>query len=163
MYHLAEDTINHLDQIFLKEKDSFIKSRYVGLISVAAVTVYELKIKEIFINFSTRKNKVLGDFVRKHFERINGRVSYQSIKDEYVIRFGERYSKRFKKRIKLKEDSILKSDGKSIITAYNNVVTWRNQFAHEGKLPNQVTFEEVKDSYYLGKNIIIELQETMKR
>ena len=99
----------------------------------------------------------------KHFERINGRVSYKNIKDDYVVRFGERYSKRFKKRIDLKEKEFLKLHKKSIVTAYNNVVTWRNQFAHEGKLPSQVTFEEVKDSYYLGKHVITELQETMQR
>jgi len=53
MFHLAEDTIDHLDTVLQGEPDPFILSRYVGLVSVAAVTVYELMIKDIFVTFST--------------------------------------------------------------------------------------------------------------
>ena len=47
-YSLADPMIDHLDTVMLTAKDPFISSRYIGLVSIAAVTVYELCIKDIF-------------------------------------------------------------------------------------------------------------------
>jgi hypothetical protein len=47
--------------------DAFITSRYVGFVAVAGTTAYELAIKEIFLEFSERKHKVLGNFAARHF------------------------------------------------------------------------------------------------
>ena len=47
-FKLADDMISHLDSVVGGITDSFVTSRYVGFVAVAAVTVYELAIKEIF-------------------------------------------------------------------------------------------------------------------
>lgn len=44
---LADDMINHLNSIVGGTTDPFMSSRYVGFVSVSAVTVYELALKEI--------------------------------------------------------------------------------------------------------------------
>jgi len=131
--------------------------------AVAAVTVYELCIKDIFWGFSSRKHKVFGTFVSKHFERINGRIRLCDIKGEYLPRFGEVYQRRFAARLKVAETLELRSSGKSITASYNNIITWRHQFAHEGSFVSTVTYSEAVDCYTLGKEVIRVLAETMTR
>jgi hypothetical protein len=55
--------------------DSSIKAKYAGFLSVGAVTVYELAIKDIFIEFSHKKHSVFGGYVEKHLGKINGKIT----------------------------------------------------------------------------------------
>ena len=162
-FELVDQYIDHLERTFPENQDAFIASRYVGFVAVSAVTVYEQAIKEIFIEFSSKKNSVFGKFAASYFIRINGRISSRVIVHEYLPRFGDKYVRRFKRMREEKEREILRSEGKSILTSYNNIITWRNQFAHEGVVPNTVTFSEVKDAYDSGKHIVHCLAQTMVR
>ncbi len=161
-FRLADDMIAHLDTIILGIKDPFITSRYVGFVSVAAVTVYELALKEIFCEFGEKKHRVLGNFTRSYFDRINGRIKIITIRDEYIHRFGEKYEKRFKRKLSIIENIGLRSYGISISTAYNNIIEWRNSFAHEGIIPPYVTYAEVTQSYRIGKDVLACLSDTMR-
>jgi hypothetical protein len=160
-FALADPVIAHLNSVVCNVTDQFILSRYVGLIAVAAVTVYELCIKDIFWRFSSRKHKVFGTFVSKHFEKINGRIRLCDIKGEYLPRFGEVYLKGFAARLDEAENLELRGSGRSIIASYNNIITWRHQFAHEGIFVSTVTYSEAVDCYALGKGVIRVLAETM--
>lgn len=162
-FKLTDDVIRHLDTVIGGISDPFLSSRYVGFVAVASVTVYELAIKEIFIDFGQRKHKILGEFTRRNFDRINGRIKTSIIKDEYVICFGDKYVQRFKQKLDEAEKNGLRRQGISILTCYGNVITWRNQFAHEGQVPSTVTYDEIKKSYEAGKEVIRCLAETMQR
>lgn len=162
-FKLADDMVTHLDSVTSGISDPFIMSRYVGFVSVAAVTVYELAIKEIFIDFGEKKHKVLGSFTRSYFDRINGRIKIKVIRDEYISRFGDKYVTRFKKKIETVEKDNLRTHGVSVTNSYTNIITWRNEFAHAGKIPSYVTYNEVTKSYEAGKEVIICLAETMRR
>ncbi|SFJ30769.1 HEPN domain-containing protein [Olleya namhaensis] len=162
-FTIADDMINHLDSVVGGITDPFISSRYIGFVSVSAVTVYELALKEIFIDFAQKKHNVFGTYAKSHFERINGRIRYRSIKEDYVEKFGVKYLKRYKKKMAETEKAFLLSQGKSVINSYNNLITWRNDFAHEGHIPNTVTFSEVVASYHLGKELIKCVSDSMNR
>lgn len=162
-FQLADDIINHLDSVVCDIDDSFISTRYIGFVSVSAVTVYELAIKEIFINFAEKKHSVFGSFVDSYFNRISGRIKYETLWTDYVKRFGDKYVNRFRLRVKKADENSIKEDGISILNSYNNVIVWRNQFAHEGKLPNTATYAEVVKSYHSGKTVIDCLSESMYR
>lgn len=159
---LADDYITHLDAVILGISDPFIKSRYAGFLSVSAVTVYELAIKTIFIDFAKKKHSTFGTFVNSHFTRINGRIKLENIKNEYVPRFGDKYLTRFKTKLDKKEKEVLKSAGASIKSSYSNIITWRNDFAHAGQIPVTATYDEVKKAYAMGKIVIDCLAESMK-
>ena len=131
--------------------------------AVTAVTVYELAIKEIFTSFAEKKHKVFGNFTSSHFNRINGRIMKKDIEDRYIKRFGEKYLKRFKAKINALEKDANKQNKGSILSSYGNIITWRNQFAHEGDMPSTATYLEVKKSYFLGQELINCLAETMVR
>jgi hypothetical protein len=162
-FRLADDVITHLDTVIGGITDPFLASQYVGFVAVASVTVYELAIKEIFISFGQKKHKVLGDFTRTYFDRINGRIKTKTITEEYVNCFGNKYVQRFKKKLSETENNGLRNLGISILSSYANVITWRNQYAHEGQIPSTATYSEMKKSYNAGKEVIRCLAETMRR
>jgi hypothetical protein len=162
-FTIADDMITHLNSIVGGTTDPFMSSRYVGFVSVSAVTVYELALKEIFIEFAEKKHNVFGTYTKSHFDRINGRIKTNQIKDDYIRKFGTKYLKRYQRKIKEMENYFLQTQGKSVSSAYNNLITWRNDFAHEGHIPNTVSFSEVVSSYTLGKEVIRCVAETMKR
>ena len=162
-FQLADDVITHLNSIVPTITDPFLTSRYIGFVSIAAVTVYELAIKDIFIEFGTKKHKVLGNFTYAYFDRINGRIKTKIIKDEYIKKFGAKYVNKYKININKIENDNLRDHGISVLSSYNNVVEWRNQFAHEGNFLTTVTYNEIVDSYEAGKKVIDCLADTMRR
>ncbi len=162
-FKLADDMISHLDSVIISITDSFVTSHYVGFVAVVGVTVYELAIKEIFCEFAQKKNKVFGKFVDKHFDRINGRIKLEVIRKNYLPRFGDKYLQRFERKIKKADERSIRAREGSIEAAYGNIITWRNKFAHEGKIPSTPTYAEATKAYYAGKNVIDCLAETMRR
>jgi len=162
-FKLADDLIAHLTPAVAGIADPFIASRYSGFVAVAAVTVYELAVKEILCTFGESKHAVLGNFTRKYFDRINGRIKYRVLHEEYVLSFGDKYVQRFKKIVTKREKEILIAKRKSILTSYDNIITWRNLFAHEGQIPTNATYAEAVDAYEMGKEVIECLASSMKR
>lgn len=162
-FKLADDFIDHLDTSIGGISDPFIRSRYVGFVAVSAATVYELAVKDIFTNFSSKKHKVLGNFVQKYFDGLNGQIGRDRIERKYLPLFGEKYANRFRAKLEKLELSSLMTDKISIKSSYSNLLTWRNTFAHEGDIPTNATYEEVKRSYQHGCKLIHCLAETMNR
>ena len=159
----ADDVVKHLNTVVPTLSDPLLQAKYVGLVAVAAVTVYELAIKNVFIEFAAKKHKVLGTFTESYFERINGRIKIKVIKDDYIRRFGERYKKRFERKLNKLAKDYLQNNRRDIKSSYGNLITWRNDFAHEGKIRTTATYAEVVQSYEDGKEIIHCLAETMRR
>ena len=162
-FKLTDDIIAHLDAVLAATHDPFVESRYVGFLAVSAVTVYELAIKTIFLEFAQAKHQVLACFTAAFFERINGRIKVPNLRDDYISKYGDKYVKRFDKRLAALEATYLQSQGTSVKAAYTNVITWRNSFAHEGRVPVTATFAEVKRAYDVGKEVIHCLAQTMRR
>lgn len=55
----ADNVVEHLNGIVPTIADPLLQAKYLGFVSVVAVTVYELAIKTIFIEFAQHKHKVL--------------------------------------------------------------------------------------------------------
>ena len=150
----ADNIIDHLAVAAVGIGDPLVIGQYSGFAAVSGVTVYELAIKTVFEEFTSKKHKVFGCFCAAYFDRINGRINLRALKDDYLPRFGERYRTRFEKLLMNAEAHELKISGTSIKTSYGNLITWRNEFAHEGRAPTNATFAEVKRSYAAGKQVI---------
>ncbi len=158
----ADDVIAHL-QTIVPGVDPVLRSKYLGFITVAAVTVYELSIKEIFIDFAAKKHTVFGVYTFSYFDRINGRIKIAHLKDDYIKRFGEKYILRFNRKITLGVSKGLRERGRDIRNSYGNLITWRHDFAHAGAFPTYATLAEVVEAYEDGKEVIRCLAETMVR
>ena len=153
-FKLTDDLISHLDPILAGLKDPFIESRYTGFLAVSSVTVLELSLKTIFIEFASTKHGVLGNFCSEYFDRINGRVSLDAITNDYLKKFGEKYRKRFLNRLNALEKQRLSKSGESVRSSYGNLITWRNEFAHAGNVPTNASYSEVKRAYDCGKVVM---------
>ncbi len=159
----ADDVVNHLDSIVPVIDDPLLQIKYIGFVAVVSVTVYELAIKQIFIDFANKKHKVLRNFTESFFNRINGRIKITVIQDEYINKFGEKYKDKFKRRLDMASKQYLAANKRDIKNSYTNLITWRNDFAHEGKLNTTTTYSEVVQAYQDGKQVIHCLADTMKR
>ncbi len=159
----ADELITHLDSVFAGVPNPLLQSKYVGFLAVSAVTVYELAVKDILINFAKNKHAVFGSFTAETCARLNGRIKREHLEDEFIVKFGSKYKTRFKKMVDRQERLFITSHGVSIKNCYSNIITWRNQFAHEGVIPAYATYDEVKNSYQHGKTVIKCLFSTLVR
>lgn len=159
----ADDIVAHLDTVVPSIADPLLRAKYVGVVAVAAVTVYELSIKTVFVDFADRKHRVFGTFTDSHFNRINGRISLKALKDEHIRLFGEKYLLRFKKKLGERSAMYLRLNRRDFRSSYGNIVSWRHSFAHQGKVSTTATYEEAVQSYVDGKEVVHCLAESMVR
>lgn len=162
-FQLADDLIGHLDTVVVGTLDAFLRTRYVGFLCVSAVTVMELAIQDIFVEFATKKHKTFGAFCQDAYARINGRITLKDLQENHVKRFGSRYVTRFVRLLNSEEHSELSTSGRSIKASYGNLITWRHSFAHEGILPPNASYSEAKQGFELGKRVLYCLDRALKR
>lgn len=161
-YKLADDFVADIDGFARGHRDPLAKQRLAGFLCVSAVTCYELAIKEIFFEFSRKKNSVFGVFVENQYSRMNGRIKISEIKDR-AANFGDKYKSRFSKLLDEQDRRSISSGGGSVVSAYSNLIVWRHTFTHEATLHSLRTYEETVDSYQRGKLVIECLAQAMRR
>lgn len=157
----TDNLITHLNPYVNTITDAAIKANYAGFLSVNAVTVYELAIKDIFIEFAQKKNIVFGSFIEKYFSSINGRIKISDLKGQHIQQFGEKYLIKFEKKLLARERIVFNASRKNVRSDYSNLIICRHKYVHGG-FPT-LTFQEVLDSYNIGKEVIHSLYETMRR
>ncbi len=157
----TDSLIVHLQTFVGAIADPVIQSYYAGFLSVSAVTVYELAIKDIFTEFAQNKNRVFGNFVEKHFSRINGRIKLDALRGEHLPRFGDKYLNRFDRNLGEKERVAFSASHISITAVFTNLIICRHTYVHSG-MPT-LTINEVISNYNNGKEVIHCLNDVMKR
>lgn len=155
--------IAHLDTVVPGLTDSFLRSHYVGFLTVSVVTVFEICIKEVLTEFAEKKHKAFGVYCANSYERMNGRIGLKDLKDLHVKKFGEKYLLKLVSSIDRREIELLNIRRISIKSSYGNVITWRNSYAHEGVLPVNASYNETRVAYESGKEIIKCLADSMVR
>lgn len=162
-FAIADDFIVHLDGIMAEIGDPFLQGRYLGFVVLSAVTVFELAIKEVLLQFAEKKHRVLGNMARSKLDQINGRIKLASLRSEFVKPFGEKYLQRFNKKLSEAEVRSLRAGNGSITASYGNIIQWRHDFVHQGVEPRTTNYEEVKAAYRRAKEVVHCLNDTMVR
>ena len=157
----TDELILHLSGITPGITDPGLLANYAGFLSVSAVTVYELAIKDIFEAFAKKKHKTFGYFIQGHFERINGRIKLDNLKNDHIQGFGNGYVKKFKNELAARESSVFALVHLSVKNCYNNLIICRHQFVHGGS--PTLSFGEVVTNYNHGKHVIHSLDKAMRR
>lgn len=157
----SDSFIQHIKDTASSIRDDYVTSRYVGFIATTAVTVYEVAVKKLLVEFANAQHPILANFVSAEFEQINARIRTEDIREKYLDKFGKKYSDRFVSLLDAKEKEFIKDKG-SIIHSYGNLITWRHEFVHQGTVPANATFDEAIKSYGLGKEVIFVLQQTFE-
>jgi hypothetical protein len=143
--------------------DPLSKNKFVGFLSVTAVTFFEEAFKDILHDFARRKHPVFGAHVKAQYEKLNGRISLKDIRKDHIPKFGEKYQRRFDSILDRIEKEKLRSGDGSVKSSYGNILTWRHSFVHGGIIPINATYEEAKRSYDLGKEIMHCLNDALRR
>ncbi|MCG5537845.1 HEPN domain-containing protein [Halorhodospira sp. 9622] len=162
-FRATDDYIAHTNALVKDIDDPFIRQRYIGFITISAVTAYELAIKDILIEFARRKHNVFGAYIESVYERINGKISIKDLKKNHVPKFGAKYAKRFERHLDKYEKEHLTRFRRSIKSSYGNIITWRNVFVHEGNLAGNASYDEAVSAYEDGKQLIHVVARTMVR
>lgn len=157
----TDHLITHLQTFVGSITDGVLQARYAGFLSVCAVTVYELAIKDIFRNFASKKNTAFGVFVDSHFDRINGRIKLNNLKDEHIQSFGTKYLTRFIRDLDLKDAASIAAGNGSIKAYYGNLIVCRHNFVHQGN--PTLTINEIILYYEKGKEVLHSLNLAMVR
>lgn len=134
--------------------DHFYKSRFIGYVAVSAVTAFEVNVRNKVVDFSSKKHPTFGVFSSKMFEKTNARIKLSMLRDDFLSKFGDKYLKRFNSHLDKIEAESLRTIRKSVKSSYGNLVLWRHDFVHEGKLPQYADYDEARLSYDLGKRVI---------
>lgn len=160
-FRATDELLLHLVTVIPTITNPALVANYAGFLSVSAVTVYELAVKDIFIEFSAKKHNTFGVFTGTHFNRINGRIKLKDLKDEHIKAFGEKYLLKFNSALDTKERVILASGGESVKASYTNLIVCRHTYVHQG-YPT-LSFQEVQRFFQNGKIVLECLFDAMKR
>lgn len=153
----------HMDTILPAISDQVLVSQYVGFLCVTVVTVFELSIKDIFLDFSSKKHQAFGVYCGNVIEKMNGRISIKDLRDDHIRKFGQKYVRKFTVLLDACERRALAGSGQSVKAAYGNVLVWRNSFAHQGILPANANYDETRNGYSAGKDVMACLASAMRR
>ncbi len=153
-FTISDDIFDHLKTVVPQLDDLYLSSKYAGFAAVSAVAVFELNVKQIIFSFCKKKHHVFGDFAERQFDRINGRIKLDNLSKDYTKAFGEKYELKWKRKIDDAENKFLEKERRSLKNSYTNIINWRNEFAHSGRVPPFATFDEVLQAYGDGKLVI---------
>ena len=160
-FESADEFITHTDKLIGAISDPLLQQKYLGFIAVNAVTVYELAIKDIIFNFCGNTHDILLSFSKAVFNRTNGRISIDDLRNRHLSKFGDSYVRKFECVLEDRETELLSLGKGSIKSSYGNIISWRNKFAHEGEIPVTPNYSEVKSAYSLGKQVIYCLDKSL--
>jgi len=150
----ADQVIAHLGGLRGPQLDPLLEAKYVGFAVIACVTVFEMAIKDILVSFADKKHRIFGTFVQHRCERMNGRIQIDTLKDDYIRQFGDKYVRRFDRNLAASAKAVLQSKRRDIRASYKNLITWRHAFAHAGVTSANATWDEAIQAYEDGKEVI---------
>jgi hypothetical protein len=150
----ADDVMANLTEVVPAIVDPLLQAKYAGFAAVAAVTVYEMALKQIVFDFAEAQNPILGTFSHTRWDRINGRIKLCHIRDDYLRSFGQVYVDKFNDALAIRGAAYLKLNGHDIEACYTNLILWRHDFVHKATVATTATFAEVVMSYDAGKEVL---------
>ena len=102
-----------------------------GLLVVAIAASYESCVKETLTSYAARHHVEFETFAQNHFNKLNSRINLNDLYG-YARTFGNPIHRDFGKRIQERKRKILDRTGKDFTKAYEQILSWRHDFAHAG-------------------------------
>lgn len=162
-FQAADDLVAHLNTVVPNISDPLLRAKYIGFLGISVVTVFELCVREVLIEFARKKNKHFGVYCSSVFDRLNGRVTLKDLREVHIKPFGDKYVSRFNSKLDTLEKASLTAGNGSVKASYGNVITWRHSFAHQGVLPANASYAETTKGFVAGKSVMSCLAQAMVR
>ncbi len=153
----TDSFLKHLEETVTLINDDYLKSQYVGIVAVKAVSAYEVAVKTLLIDYARNIHPIVLKFAEDQYQKLSARISRDEIK-----KYLELYGKNILNQFKFIEDT--KDARGGVKSSFTSLQTWRHYFVHQNELhPNQQqsTFEESIKAYELGKGVIYALAEAL--
>lgn len=148
-----DDLVREIEELVPSNSYRCIEFRadLAGLLVVAMAATYETCVKEILYEHANRQHIAFGEFALRNYDKLNSRIQVKDLK-KYCETFDPNICLRFKMRLASKKQKLLSRAGKNIETAYEQILSWRHDFAHGGI--RQTTIEEATATHRIGKRIL---------
>ena len=160
-YRLVDDVTDHFDDV-TQNINAFIGSRYVGFFAVASVSVIELAYRQIIVDFANNAHPTFGAFFSEHYKKTNARVRFEDIKKD-LKRLGGTYHSRFSKLLERVQQYEIRHNSFSVKDSYSSLIQCRHDFAHEGDVPQNIAYTDVKNGYRAAKIVLACLAKTLSK
>ncbi|TJZ92495.1 hypothetical protein FA743_06395 [Paracoccus gahaiensis] len=131
-----------------------------GLLVVAIAATYETCVKEIMSTYATAQHVKFGGFTGRQYRKLNSKVKVSDLKS-YCELFGPDICSTFRNRLKAKKKRILDSRGVNVEMSYEQILTWRHDFAHAWN--RNTTIEEAAMTHRAGKIILYLFNEAFEQ
>tara|TARA_B100000965_G_scaffold114772_1_gene94707 strand:+ start:1448 stop:1960 length:513 start_codon:yes stop_codon:yes gene_type:complete len=127
------------------------RSDLAGLIVVAIAAAYEACVKEVLVNYASERHPDFQAFVNNQFEKLSSRVNVSDL-NTYAKRFNPQIHSNFKERLKQRRDRLEGRVGVNIQTRYEQILSWRHEFAHAGI--KNTTIQEATEFHKYAKRVL---------
>ncbi len=121
------------------------------LLVVAMAASYEACVKDTLFDFAHRQHAKFGNFTKNNYRKLNSRVQVKDLK-RYCGLFEEAIKAEFNRLLSARKKRILDRLGRNIEVAYEQILTWRHDFAHAGI--RNTTIEEAVATHQLAKRVL---------
>lgn len=131
-----------------------------GLLVVAVAATYETCVKTVLYSYANGHHAEFGSFAERNYSKLNSKIQVSDLK-RYCSLFSPDIRKRFDKRLSSKKQKILERTGSNIETCYDQILTWRHDFAHAWN--RNSTIEEAARTHMAAKRIIYVFDDSFNR
>lgn len=132
----------YVESLFNIETDGLRKQKLCGFLVLTATTAIEVHMKEILEDFASQRHQLFATYVSTTLAKTNAKVRKDDLL-ELASRFGDSKKLWLKSKLKRAQNLGMRRNI-SISDRHDNLLTWRNSFAHEGIVP--CTFDEAVSS-----------------
>lgn len=136
----VEETIRYLERLHAQEQDPVKAVRLAGFLVLTVISALEVDVRDTCTETGGRIHSKFGTYVAASLEKTNARVSVKEL-GNLVGRFGDASQKAFQRRLDILKRRCQRWPRSSLHAQYENLLTWRNSFAHTGSV--NATFAEV--------------------
>lgn len=127
-----------------------------GLLVVSMAASYESCVKETLVTYASAHHASFGNFTSKNYQKLNSRITINDLYN-YARTFDDGVHQRFKALLDQRKRKIDARIGKNIESSYNQILSWRHDFAHAGI--RNTTIEEATSTHRLAKRVLYTFNE----
>ena len=130
-----------------------------GLLVVSMAASYENCVKEVLISYCGSHHTIFGTFASNQYAKLNSRISLKDLVD-YAKLFGPTTHAMYKDQLSRRRQSILARTGRDICERYEQVLSWRHQYAHSGQ--QNTTVDEAFTAHTFAKRVILTFADSLR-
>lgn len=145
---LADEVIQFVP---FEAKTTKFRADLAGLLVVSMAASYETCVKETLNNFASSHHPKFATFTQNHFSKLSSKVSIRDLYS-YTKTFDQDVHDKFSKSLKRKKDAISTRIGLDFTKCYEQILSWRHDFAHAGI--RNTTIEEAIKTHRMAKRVL---------